>query len=168
MARVFAAWSPGAPHKQPTACARKVLLNLHLLERRSPDGLLRQGADNVVDTTAQPELFRKAADALALRGALALVDAAKPGTEATFEIGLFLVKAGLQGGRAGQLRAAGVHPEAHPVSGVSEAGELLVGPAREAFQAKLTARGHRPTAAVRVAQLGQATGLIGATDLARV
>ena len=51
--------------------------------------------------------------------------------------------------------------------GVSEAGELLVRPAREAFQANLTARSHRPTAAVRVAQLGQDAGLIGAADLAR-
>jgi glucokinase len=51
--------------------------------------------------------------------------------------------------------------------GVSEAGELLVGPAREGFQANLTARGHRPTAAVRVAKLGQDAGLIGAADLAR-
>jgi glucokinase len=52
--------------------------------------------------------------------------------------------------------------------GVSEAGELLVGPAREAFQAQLTARGHRPTATVRVAQLGQDAGLIGVADLARM
>ena len=52
--------------------------------------------------------------------------------------------------------------------GVSEAGELLVGPAREAFQVKLTARGHRPVASVRVAQLGQDAGLIGAADLARM
>jgi glucokinase len=51
--------------------------------------------------------------------------------------------------------------------GVSEAGELLVGPARTAFQAQLTGRGHRPTATVRVAQLGQDAGLIGAADLAR-
>jgi glucokinase len=51
--------------------------------------------------------------------------------------------------------------------GVSEAGELLVGPARETFEAMLTARSHRPTAAVRVAQLGQDAGLIGAADLAR-
>jgi glucokinase len=51
--------------------------------------------------------------------------------------------------------------------GVSEAGELLVGPARAAFQAQLTARDHRPTATVRVAQLGQDAGLIGAADLAR-
>lgn len=52
--------------------------------------------------------------------------------------------------------------------GVSEAGELLVGPARTAFEARLTGRGHRPTAAVRVAQLGQDAGLIGAADLARM
>jgi glucokinase len=51
--------------------------------------------------------------------------------------------------------------------GVSEAGELLVRPARETFQTNLTARAHRPTAAVRVAQLGQDAGLIGAADLAR-
>jgi glucokinase len=51
--------------------------------------------------------------------------------------------------------------------GVSEAGELLVGPARARFQEQLTARGHRPTATVRVAQLGQDAGLIGAADLAR-
>jgi glucokinase len=52
--------------------------------------------------------------------------------------------------------------------GVAEAGELLVGPARDAFQGNLTARGHRPVAAVRVAQLGQDAGLIGAADLARM
>jgi glucokinase len=50
---------------------------------------------------------------------------------------------------------------------VSEAGELLVGPARARFEARLTGRGHRPTATVRVAQLGQDAGLIGAADLAR-
>jgi glucokinase len=52
--------------------------------------------------------------------------------------------------------------------GVSEAGELLVGPARAAFQANLTAHPHRPTATIRVAQLGQDAGLIGAADLARL
>jgi glucokinase len=49
----------------------------------------------------------------------------------------------------------------------SEAGELLAGPARATFQAELTARGHRPTATVRVAELGQNAGLIGLADLAR-
>jgi aryl-alcohol dehydrogenase len=51
-----------------------------------------RGADYVVDTTARPELLRKAADALGLRGTLVLVGAAAPGTEVTFEIGLSLVK----------------------------------------------------------------------------
>ena len=50
--------------------------------------------------------------------------------------------------------------------GVSEAGELLAGPAREALQAQLTARGYRPTATIQVAELGQDAGLIGAADLA--
>jgi glucokinase len=50
---------------------------------------------------------------------------------------------------------------------VSEAGELLVGPARATFEERLTARRHRPTATVRVAQPGQDAGLIGAADLAR-
>ena len=51
--------------------------------------------------------------------------------------------------------------------GVSAAGQLLAGPARAAFEATLTAAGHRPVPAVRVAELGQDAGLIGAADLAR-
>ena len=51
--------------------------------------------------------------------------------------------------------------------GVAEAGELLIAPARDTFQTTLTARTHRHTAAVRVAQLGQDAGLIGAADLSR-
>jgi aryl-alcohol dehydrogenase len=50
------------------------------------------GADYIVDTTARPELLQQAVDALALRGTLALVGAAAPGTTATFEIGASLVK----------------------------------------------------------------------------
>jgi aryl-alcohol dehydrogenase len=51
-----------------------------------------RGADYVVDTTARPELLRQGADSLGLRGTLALVGAAAPGTEVSFEIGLSLVK----------------------------------------------------------------------------
>ncbi|GID97644.1 NAD(P)-dependent alcohol dehydrogenase [Amorphoplanes digitatis] len=51
-----------------------------------------KGANYVIDTTARPELLRKGADALGLRGTLALVGAANPGTEVSFEIGLSLVK----------------------------------------------------------------------------
>jgi glucokinase len=51
--------------------------------------------------------------------------------------------------------------------GVSEAGELLLEPARTAFERALTGRGHRPFAEIRVAQLGQDAGIVGAADLAR-
>ena len=51
--------------------------------------------------------------------------------------------------------------------GVSESGDLLLLPARHAFQASLTGRGHRPVAEVRIAHLGGEAGIVGAADLAR-
>ncbi len=51
--------------------------------------------------------------------------------------------------------------------GVSEAGDLLLEPARAAFAAQLTGRGHRPMLQIRKATLGNRAGLIGAADLAR-
>jgi glucokinase len=51
--------------------------------------------------------------------------------------------------------------------GVSEAGELLIGPAREEFRHTLTGRGFRPVAEVLAAALGPDAGLVGAADLAR-
>ncbi len=51
--------------------------------------------------------------------------------------------------------------------GVSEAGELLLGPAREAYHHGLTGRSHREFADVRLAELGPDAGLIGAAHLAR-
>ena len=50
------------------------------------------GVDYVLDTTAVPAVLSAAAKALAIRGTLALVGAAAPGTEVSFEIGLSLVK----------------------------------------------------------------------------
>ena len=51
--------------------------------------------------------------------------------------------------------------------GVAEADDLLLGPARRAFQAQLTGRGHRPMLDVRKVTIGNQAGLIGAADLAR-
>jgi glucokinase len=51
--------------------------------------------------------------------------------------------------------------------GVSEAGELLLGPIREHFRANLTGRHYRPELEVRIAKLGNKAGMIGAADLAR-
>ncbi|MGO8962007.1 MAG: ROK family glucokinase [Streptosporangiaceae bacterium] len=52
--------------------------------------------------------------------------------------------------------------------GVSEAGELLLRPAREAYQHGLTGSSYREFADIRLAQLGPDAGLIGASDLARM
>ncbi len=51
--------------------------------------------------------------------------------------------------------------------GVSDAGDLLIGPARAAFEAALPGSTYRPQAEIRLAQLGADAGLIGAADLAR-
>lgn len=51
--------------------------------------------------------------------------------------------------------------------GVSDAGELLLGPARESFRRTLTGRGFRPEPTIVQAELGPEAGLVGAADLAR-
>jgi glucokinase len=52
--------------------------------------------------------------------------------------------------------------------GVSDAGELLLGPARESFRRTLTGRGYRPEARIVAASFGPEAGLVGAADLARL
>ena len=51
--------------------------------------------------------------------------------------------------------------------GVSEAGELLAGPARAAFEKGLPGGSHRHLAQIKLAQLGADAGIVGAADLAR-
>ncbi len=51
--------------------------------------------------------------------------------------------------------------------GVSAAGELLLEPARKAFDRTLPARANRPHPQFAIAQLGNDAGIIGAADLAR-
>jgi glucokinase len=51
--------------------------------------------------------------------------------------------------------------------GVSDAGDLLIGPAKAAFADALTGGSHRQHAEIRLAQLGAYAGVIGAADLAR-
>lgn len=51
--------------------------------------------------------------------------------------------------------------------GVSEAGDLLMNPTRRSFEDHLSARSHRPLAAVELATTGNDAGMIGAADLAR-
>ncbi len=51
--------------------------------------------------------------------------------------------------------------------GLSEVGDLLLGPAREAYAAQLSAGAHRPHLTIVAAELGNDAGIIGAADLAR-
>ncbi|HYN92481.1 MAG TPA: ROK family glucokinase [Pilimelia sp.] len=51
--------------------------------------------------------------------------------------------------------------------GVIEAGELLLGPARESYVGSLGQRGRLPVAPVRSAEMGNIAGVVGAADLAR-
>lgn len=63
---------------------------------------------------------------------------------------------------------AAFDPEVVVISGgVSAAGELLLGPAREAYAATLLASGHRTVAPVLAGTLGSEAGALGAADLAR-
>lgn len=51
--------------------------------------------------------------------------------------------------------------------GVSRAADLFLDKVGAGFAERLTGRGHRPTAEIRVAELGPSAGLVGAADLAR-
>lgn len=64
--------------------------------------------------------------------------------------------------------AAALDPDTFVIGGgVSEAGELLIGPATTAYRRTLTGRGFRPEARIVRAHLGNEAGMIGAADLAR-
>jgi glucokinase len=51
--------------------------------------------------------------------------------------------------------------------GLSDAGELLLAPARQAFSRSLTGRGYRTEPVIVQARLGPQAGMIGAADMAR-
>jgi glucokinase len=71
-------------------------------------------------------------------------------------------------GRGMAELAAVLDPGSYVVGGgVSEAGELLLGPARREFAAHLVGADVRPIAEILPAGLGNLAGLVGAADLAR-
>ncbi len=64
--------------------------------------------------------------------------------------------------------AAAFDPDCIVVGGgVSAAGELLLGPARQAFSRHLVGRGHRPEPPILEAALGSDANFVGAADMAR-
>lgn len=113
---------------------------------------------------AQSLLDRADGDVQAITGPV-VTEAAKDGdptaVELFDEIGRWL------GSGLANLTAA-FDPSCFVIGGgVSEAGELLLGPARETFRRSLTGRGFRPEPRIVEADLGNDAGLIGAADLAR-
>jgi glucokinase len=113
---------------------------------------------------AQGLLDRVAGDALGITGPL-ITRAATEGDPAAAEL-FAEIGRWLGVGMAGL--AACYDPGRFVVGGgVSEAGDLLLEPAREAFRRCLTGRGYRPEAQIVGARLGNLAGLVGAADLAR-
>jgi glucokinase len=95
-----------------------------------------------------------------------VTEAAREGDPAAVEI---YTTMGRWLGRGLASLAAVLDPTVFVIGGgVSEAGDLLLGPARQAFGESLTGRGFRPSADVRLAELGPQAGLVGAADLARL
>ncbi|WP_062464504.1 ROK family glucokinase [Demequina soli] len=65
--------------------------------------------------------------------------------------------------------AAALDPELFVIGGgVVGAGDLLLHPARKAFEENLPARGHRPIVPIVAAEMGNDAGIVGAADLARI
>lgn len=101
-------------------------------------------------------------DANALTGPV-LTDVARAGdptaTELLAEIGHWL-------GVGLANLAAALDPEVFVIGGgVSAAGDLLLGPARNTFARQLTGRGYRPASRIVAARFGPDAGLIGAASL---
>jgi glucokinase len=94
-----------------------------------------------------------------------VTEAAREGDDAAVEI---YTAMGRWLGKGLANLAAIIDPTVFVIGGgVSEAGDLLLEPAQQAFSEGLTGRGFRPAAEIRLAELGPEAGLVGAADLAR-
>lgn len=103
-------------------------------------------------------------DAVALRGPM-ISEAAREGDPLAQEL-LADVGRWLGVGLAGMTAA--FDPHCIVVGGgLAEAGDLLLGPARESFIRHLTGRGHREPPVIAAAALGPRAGFVGAADMAR-
>lgn len=103
-------------------------------------------------------------DPTALTGPMVTAAAAE-GDPASISI---LAEAGKWLGYGMAAIAAILDPEVFVVGGGGgDAGDLILQPAREAFEQRLTARDHRPIAQIVSAKLGNDAGMIGVADLAR-
>jgi glucokinase len=117
------------------------------------------------DSPVAQNLLRRVNDDVDKITGLVVTDAAKDGDPVAVEL---LEDVGRWLGIGLANLAAALDPGTFVIGGgVCDAGELLLGPAREAFRRTLTGRGFRPEARVVRAVLGPDAGLVGAADLAR-
>ncbi|MFV2143160.1 MULTISPECIES: ROK family glucokinase [Isoptericola] len=94
-----------------------------------------------------------------------ITQAARDGDELSIEL---LATLGRWVGEGSASVAALLDPELIVLGGgVCAAGDLLLAPVRKAYEAQLSALGHRPVAQIELAQQGNEAGIIGAADLAR-
>ena len=94
-----------------------------------------------------------------------VTQAAKEGDELAIEL---LATLGRWIGEGAASVSALLDPEMFVIGGgVGAADELLIGPVRRAYEAQLSALGHRPVAQFELARHGNEAGIIGAADLAR-
>ena len=139
--------------------------NLGCLEQyASGSALVKDARAQALTPEAADLLARAGGDVLAIDGPMITRAAAEGDAFALArlrELGTWL-------GEAIASLAAVLDPGAVVIGGgVSESGDLLLDPIREAFVNELTGRGHRPFLEVRAASLANAAGVIGAADLAR-
>lgn len=131
----------------------------------SGNALVRRTREKAATDPAGAELAATAGGADKIDGPM-ITAAAKAGDE--FAIAQ-LAELGSWLGQGIASLAAVLDPAVVAVGGgVAEADELLLGPARDAYREHLSGYGKHPDAAIRLAQLGNDAGMIGAADLARI
>jgi len=109
-------------------------------------------------------LARAGGDPAEISG-LTVTEAARSGDRAAVDL---FVDVGTWLGIGMANLAAALDPGLFVIGGgVCEAGDLLLGPARESFGRTLTGRGFRPAVRIAPAALGPLAGLVGMADLAR-
>src|SRR5690606_22828614 len=117
----------------------------------------RAGRERSVRAATLLELAGGDADAISgPQVTQAAMDGDELGVELLAELGSWI-------GQGSASLAAVLDPELFVVGGgVIAAGELLLAPAREAYEAHLPALGHRPVAPIVAASMGNDAGIVGA------
>jgi glucokinase len=150
------------PDGRPCGCGRNGCLEQYA----SGNALVREARMLAADRRSEAGVLLALGDGTpeGVQG-LHVTEAARAGDPVAMEA--FTV-AGTWLGRGLADLAAVLDPEVFVIGGgVSDAGDLLLASARQTLADKLIGQQNRPAPIVKVAQLGNSAGLVGAADLAR-